>query len=238
MSNTRWAERLEKMQQNIQRSQQDLELAQLEIDEKIRSLDELNVAQSDLNSEVRKLTDLLDQERVSSSKLSTDLARSLELNLKLQFEIEELRTKSNNIMGDVRKESLDLKEQVANLEEENNELITALEKFQEHVLEQKNSISQLTTTAEKKIVELKLLLDKKIVEGKDYYSHLQQSLAQNAVLRQENVALKDYATKLLHLLESQQINGKSSQTAPAPSYNTSAESAQRPATVVDSVSLC
>jgi regulator of replication initiation timing len=64
--------------------------------------------------------------------------------------------------------------------------------------------------AEKKIVELKMGLDKKMAEAQDYYSHLQQALSQVSILRQENSALKDYISKLTNLHQQ-------TQAAPSPS---------------------
>ena len=48
----------------------------------------------------------LEQERLNNTKLSTDLARSLELNLKLQFDLEEMRNKAQQAVNDERKQTL------------------------------------------------------------------------------------------------------------------------------------
>jgi hypothetical protein len=50
--------------------------------------------------------------------------------------------------------------------------------------------------AEKKIIELKIGLDKKIIECQDYQSNLQQALTHLNIVKQENSALKDYIDKL------------------------------------------
>jgi len=87
-----------------------------------------------------------------------------------------------------------------------------LKGFEEHANMQSESMRQLTSTAERKLVELKLALDKKIIESNDYYSHLQQALTQIQILRQENTALKDYIQKLTQLHQGQNANAQPSQS--------------------------
>lgn len=262
----RYQERLEKMQMQVKRTQEELKAAQHEIQEKIKSLDSISFAQNDMNREIRRLSEQLDQERMNNSKMSTDLAKSLELNLKLQFEIEEIRSKANQAISEEKKHNNFLQDKVKNLSHEFDlsqalchetrlELAKAKEKFsfessnwaqekktlqveiEDHQLAQqekmvqieslreelgfkleeiqniKESLSQfeshadqqnemmktLSEVAEKKIIELKLALDKKSLESQDYYSHLQQAMTQVHVLRQENAALKDYISKLTAL---------------------------------------
>jgi hypothetical protein len=264
--NDRWSERLEKMQQHLRISQEELKATQAELQEKIRALDTMSFMQNDMNSEIKKVSEQLEQERMTNSKLSTDLAKSLELNLKLQFEIEEIRTKANNIVTEERKlnqfltekqktlstelelaqalqnetrlelskakdrfqadqelwnkqraaleskitelkkelDSRDLQVDELNLKihehgEEIQRLNEALNEFETHAVQQNDVMKSLSSVAEKKLVELKLALDKKTIESQDYYSHLQQALTQIQVLRQENAALKDYISKLTAL---------------------------------------
>ena len=262
----RWSERLQKMQQNLRLSQEELKATQSEIQDKIKSLDSMNFLQNDLTQETQKWRDQLDQERTVNSKLSTDLAKSLELNLKLQFEIEEIRSKASNVVQEERKlnqflndknraltdeldlaqalqnetrlelnkakdcfsseqrnwnqekihfenhikelelevdtrslqvEELTLREKSKN--EEIQELNQTLEKFEDYVEQQNGNMKNLSGVAEKKLIELKLALDKKIIESQGYYSHIQQALTQIQVLRQENTALKEYIGKLTSL---------------------------------------
>ena len=265
-----WTDQLEKMQTQLRRSQDELRAAQDEIQEKIRSFDTLSVTMPDSTSDLKRLSDQLEAERTNGSKLSADLAKSLELNLKLQFEIEEVKAKANQVIGEERKHNHYLAEKVKSLSHEmelvqalntevRGELVKAKEKFQQdsaelnashqlektellnsiesqkqqleaqslrlkeieqlleqkqgeiknvsdslqefesHSLKQNEALKSLSSVAEKKIVELKLALDKKAIESQDYYSHLQQALAQAAILRQENAALKEYIAKLSQL---------------------------------------
>jgi len=62
--------------------------------------------------------------------------------------------------------------------------------------QQNDVLKNLMAVAEGKIIEMKIAFDKKALEAQDYYSHLQQSLTQTGILKQENVALKEYVAKL------------------------------------------
>jgi chromosome segregation ATPase len=248
-------ERLMRMQANLQKSQEELKNAQSEIQEKISSLDHHSLGQSDLGKEIKKMSEQLEQERISNSKLSTDLAKSLEFNLKLQFEIEEVRSKMSQSLSEEKKHNqylteknkalshekdltealsndtkLELskaKERITNLQsevqehihsvdqrdqlleqlrgdleariEEIQKLTTSLDQFEAHSQAQSIVLRNLSDAAEKKMIELKVSLDKKAIECQDYYSHLQQSMSQAAILRQENTALKDYISKISNL---------------------------------------
>ncbi|MFN7729497.1 MAG: hypothetical protein ACK5P7_10110 [Bdellovibrio sp.] len=261
-----WSERLEKMQHNLRISQEELKATQSELQARIKSMDSMSFMQSDMNQEIKKMADQLEQERMSNSKISTDLAKSLELNLKLQFDLEEIRTKANNMVVEERKmnqflteknraitNELDLAQALQNetrlelgkakdrfqleneqwnqqrrvlesrikdLETLNDERSLQMEEkelslkshgdeigrlneilgqFENHAVQQNDVLKNLSSVAEKKLIELKLALDKKTIECHDYYNHLQQGLTQIQVLRQENAALKDYITKLSNL---------------------------------------
>jgi hypothetical protein len=265
-------ERLEHMQNHLKRSHEELIQAQLEIQEKIKSLDGMNFANSannDFSRELKRISEQLDSERMNNSKLSTDLAKSLELNLKLQFEIEEIRSKAQQILSEEKKHNNFLQDKLkntdhelelsqalcnetrlelakgkekflqeqsawdqerrqlqatmtdqANIIEEKrhlieevqneltcktnefNELSSTLEQFEDYSTKQAELMKTLTEVAEKKMIELKLALDRKAFESQDYYSHLQKALTQINVLMQENSALKDYIGKLTQLHQS------------------------------------
>lgn len=94
---------LNKIHHQLKRSQEELRHARNELNEKIKSIGTLSYAQQDMHVEIKKISDQLEQERMASSKISTDLAKSLELNLKLQFEIEEIRTRANLLVSEERK---------------------------------------------------------------------------------------------------------------------------------------
>jgi CII-binding regulator of phage lambda lysogenization HflD len=71
--------------------------------------------------------------------------------------------------------------------------------FEQYSDQQQDLLKNLSDVAEKKIIELKMAADKKANEAQGYYSHLQQQLNQVNVLKQENVALKEYIAKMTAL---------------------------------------
>ena len=275
MATAGWTERFEKMQYQLKKSQEDLLLAHETLQNKIGNLESLSQIDSDLSTEVSRLSGQLELERQTNSKLNGDLAKTLELNLKFQFEIEEIRAKANQLLGEEKKHnhylieknktlahelelsqalcqdsrvelgkardkfqqdqtlwmtektnlnniSVELREVaekqkieieslnadlIADLnlkEEEIEKIAAALVQFESQSQQQQNLIVNLSNVAEKKIIELKVGLDKKTAEAQDYYSHLQQSLSQTVVLRQENQALRDYINKLTTLHQQSQ----------------------------------
>lgn len=253
-------EKINRMQISLQKSQEELKTAQFEIFEKMKSIDQHTVSPNDLTKEIKKISDQLEQERNSSSKLSVDLAKSLELNLKLQFEMEEVRSKmsqglteekkhnqylaekNKNLLHEVeltqalcnetKLELLKAKDRISSQQSEIHEhihqvdqrdnliqnlksdlenrlediqkLAESLEQFDAHSHTQSAALKELSEVAEKKLIELKMALDKKAAECQDYYSHLQQAMSQAAVLRQENSALKDYISKISQLQQTPQ----------------------------------
>lgn len=279
-SGERWPDRLERLQHQLKKTQEDWKSAQAEIQERMRTFETYSVAQGEMSQEIKRLSETLEQERQNNGKLSADLAKALELNLKLQFDIEEIRAKASQMVAEERKhnqflleknksltseielaqalnqdlrlelakarekfqadlseaqeEKNDLEqklkesreqteaaqlrfdemeamvrrketelgerdEELKKATEEINELNETVKGYENHLNQQQDLIKQLTATAEQKLVELKLALDRKVIESNDYYSHLQQALTQIQVLRQENTALKEYVTKITAL---------------------------------------
>ena len=246
--NSALSERLETMQVHLRRSQEELKTAQREIQDKIDSLNTLNFSNNDLSQELKRVSEQLEQERATNSRMSTDLAKALEMNLRLQFEIEEARSKSSHTINslqekvktlthemeladalatenkieqskakdkfqDLSGEVLSLKQQLAEKNKtiedmqadldarsiEAKALTESLDQYDAHTLKQEEMIRGLSDVAEKKLIELKLALDKKTSETVNYHSHLQQTMTQVHVLRQENAALKDYVSKVASL---------------------------------------
>ena len=236
-------DRLQRMQLSLQKSQEELKMAQSDLEEKMQLLGQ-NPFSINMDQELSRLSQQIDTERTTNSKLSADLAKSLELNLKLQFEIEEVRSKMTQSLGEEKKHNIYLtdktksltqdlelsealqyeaklelqkaKEHIEIQSEELKSLTESLEQFEAHAQTQNEVLKNLSSAAEKKMIELKMALDKKSLESQDYYSHLQQSMSQTAVLRQENSALKEYISKLSNLQQNQvraQLTPQSAQTS-------------------------
>jgi chromosome segregation ATPase len=102
-NNDVWSEKINRIQEQLSQSQEQLKNTQEMLKDKIQTLGDLSFVQSDLNHELKRLTEQLENERKLNTKLSSDLARSLELNLKFQLDIEEIRTKANNLINEERK---------------------------------------------------------------------------------------------------------------------------------------
>jgi chromosome segregation ATPase len=171
------------------------------------------------------LTELLNQERAYNSKLSSDLAKSLDLSLKLQLEVQEIKTKAMQAQMEDRKnylencESLQLdfqkqkialtdsnarltsdlkqkEEQITHLNQKINEIETNMNSIEETSNEQKETIQHLMTVAENKIVELKLSLDRALADKDNLSGQFTQANAQVDTLKKENYTLKDYINKM------------------------------------------
>lgn len=216
---------LDKMQNQLKNFQIELVSNHEDMKLKIDSLEKMTTSNSDLTVKVKELTDLLNQERAHNSKLSTDLARSLDLSLKLQLEIQEIKTKAIQAQMDDRKQYLEnyesiqfdfqkekgrlldmnqglaaelkqKQEQIAFLEGKINELETSMAEIEATSQEQAETIKHLMTVAENKIVELKLDGDRIQSELDNVRGQFEQSRTHTDILKKENVALKEYINKM------------------------------------------
>ncbi|MBX3041960.1 MAG: hypothetical protein KF789_14735 [Bdellovibrionaceae bacterium] len=292
-------EKIDRIQTQIRKFQSDLEDTQFELRDKIKALENVQVVQqSDLHQQLKSLTEQLNNERSSNTKLNTDLAKSLELGLQLQLEIQNLKARAQQIQNEERKFSQTLQEKVRQLThdlelsralreeleternkarsrfltdqegwqkqkedieksleqrvQEKDELLRAneellqglkskdqeIEKLASEVekmsttfnelenaaLKQQEALKNLTQVAENKIVELKLALDRKANECRDYEGHLQQALTQNQLMKQENASLKDYITKINAYLQASP-SGSTNAPSPSPSVSTTVPTA-------------
>lgn len=234
---------LEKMQNQLKNFQFDLMTNHEDMKLKIEALEKMTVSNSDLSTKVQELTELLNQERASNSKLSSDLAKSLDLSLKLQLEVQEIKGKAMQAQMEDRKQYLenceniqfdfqrqksalietntqlknDLKakeEQIKELNQKINEIEANMNNVEQTSNEQKETIQHLMTVAENKIVELKLSFDKAAAERDNLMGQNKQTLAQVEVLKQENFALKDYINKM-SAYQQQLINATQAMTKAA-----------------------
>ncbi len=216
---------LEKMQNQIKNFQHDLMATHEDMQSKIHTLQQMTTSNSDLSVRVQELTELLNQERSHNSKLSTDLAKSLDLSLKLQLEIQEIKTKALQAQLEERKihqenfeivkqkmlrEKSDLlhaneellselktkESQVEILNQKINDLEAGMQELDKTTIEQGETIKHLMSVAEKKIVELKLSLDRSLNDFSDATGELTQLRTQVDILKQENYSLKDYINKM------------------------------------------
>lgn len=233
---------LDKMQNQLKNFQIELISNHEDMKLKIETLEKMTTSNSDLTQKVKELTDLLNQERNHNSKLSTDLARSLDLSLKLQLEIQEIKTKAIQAQMDDRKQYLenyenlqfDFQKEKSKLLDTNQELTADLKSKQEQIemltgkineleagmtqiettsQEQAETIRHLMTVAENKIVELKLESDRVKADLDNVRGQFEQATTQVEILKKENFALKDYINKMTQF---QQQIFSANQTATKP----------------------
>lgn len=98
-------QKVDKMQGQMKRFQSDLMDSQGELIEKIKSLESVQFSNNDLTSQMKLLTDHLNSERSTNIRLNADLAKSLELCLQLQLEIQGLKARSLQIQSEEKKYS-------------------------------------------------------------------------------------------------------------------------------------
>lgn len=216
---------LEKMHNQIKNFQFDLMATHEDMQLKIQTLEQMTTSNSDLTLRVQELTEMLNQERAHNSKLSTDLAKSLDLSLKLQLEIQEIKTRALQAQIEDRRISqenfdaykykvtqekndllrtqeellnqLNLKEeQIETLNQKANDLEAGMGELEKTTGEQGETIKHLMSVAENKIVELKLSLDRVQNDLVNANGELTQAKTQVELYKQENYSLKDYINKM------------------------------------------
>ncbi len=216
---------LEKMHSQIKNFQFDLMATHEDMQSKIHTLEQMTTSNSDLTMRVQELTELLNQERAHNSKLSTDLAKSLDLSLKLQLEIQEIKSRALQAQIEDRKmyqenfetykskvnheknelyrtqeellNQLKTKEtQIETLNQKANDLETGMGELDKTTIEQGETIKHLMSVAENKIVELKLSFDRAQMDFVNANGELIQVKTQVDLYKQENYSLKDYINKM------------------------------------------
>lgn len=124
-TNTPAQPKYEQMQTQMKKFNSGLKESQEEIKEKIKSLGNVTYGSEGLDAQVKQLAEQLNTERSNSSKLGGDLAKSLELCLQLQLEIQGLKARAMQIQAEEKKYSQALLEKNKTLQKE-VELQTAL----------------------------------------------------------------------------------------------------------------
>lgn len=119
------SQKIEKMQHQIKRFQDDLQGSHQELRDKIRSLETLQVSQNDMGAQLKQLTDQLQNERTMNTKLNADLAKSLELSLQLQLEIQSLKARTSQVQNEEKKFSQALQDKLK-MAQRDFELVSAL----------------------------------------------------------------------------------------------------------------
>lgn len=95
----------EQMQVQMKKFHSELKGSQEELLEKIKTLENVSYGPETLDIQLRQLSEQLQAERANNTKLSADLAKSLELSLQLQLEIQGLKARSLQIQSEEKKYS-------------------------------------------------------------------------------------------------------------------------------------
>lgn len=155
----------------------------------LRELELLQALKDETATELAKAKSAFAQEQANWALRQTELENTIET---MQLQNEDCHQKIEILDQKLNERD----EQILSLEQKIEELSSSFSEVEFSAQQQNDVLKNLMTVAEGKIVEMKLALDKKALEAQDYYSHLQQSLTQLEVLKQENTALKEYVAKL------------------------------------------
>lgn len=95
----------EQMQVQMKKFHSELQGSQEVLLEKIKTLENVSYGPETLDAQLKQLADQLSAERSNTTKLSTDLAKSLELSLQLQLEIQGLKARAMQMQSEEKKYS-------------------------------------------------------------------------------------------------------------------------------------
>lgn len=95
----------EQMQVQMKKFHSELKGSQEELREKIKTLENVSYGPETLDAQLKQLADQLSAERANNTKLSADLAKSLELSLQLQLEIQGLKARALQMQSEEKKYS-------------------------------------------------------------------------------------------------------------------------------------
>ncbi|WP_413943365.1 hypothetical protein [Bdellovibrio sp. HCB-162] len=95
----------EQMQVQMKKFHSELKGSQEELREKIKTLENVSYGPETLDAQLKQLVDQLSAERGNNTKLSADLAKSLELSLQLQLEIQGLKARALQMQSEEKKYS-------------------------------------------------------------------------------------------------------------------------------------
>ncbi|WII73159.1 hypothetical protein QJS83_04635 [Bdellovibrio sp. 22V] len=95
----------EQMQVQMKKFHSELKGTQEELREKIKTLENVSYGPETLDAQIKQLADQLSAERANNTKMSADLAKSLELSLQLQLEIQGLKARALQMQSEEKKYS-------------------------------------------------------------------------------------------------------------------------------------
>ncbi|MCX7977930.1 MAG: hypothetical protein N2578_02900 [Bdellovibrionaceae bacterium] len=111
-------EKIEKMQNQIREFQQSLGAIEEQLKEKIQSFDRFQIEKNSLNDQIERMSQQLQKERDNNTRISADLAKSLELNLQLQLELQASKAKAAQLHNEEKLLNQSLQEKIKALQNE------------------------------------------------------------------------------------------------------------------------
>lgn len=105
-------QKLEKMQTQLKKFHHELQDTQDEFRQKLRSLEGVQFNQHEISGQLKTLNDQLNQERTINTKLNADLAKSLEISLQLQLEIQGIKARTVQIQNEEKRYSQSLSDKL------------------------------------------------------------------------------------------------------------------------------
>jgi predicted nucleic acid-binding Zn-ribbon protein len=124
------------------------------------------------------------------------------------LEANEEKNTANQMVSEMSSQIEQKNQEIASLNDEIEKLSAAFEELHSSAGKQREVLKNLMETAESKIVEMKLALDRKSTESQDYYAHLQQSLTQCSLLKSENMNLREHIEKLNQFIQATQAQAE------------------------------
>lgn len=148
-----------------------------------------NAVNSDLRVELNRARDSYQSETDKRSKERQGL-------------LDQINSLTEQLSQSERSKKL-LEQAIEDLRKDKQHLSSSLDEYKKHAEEQNQVLNTMSELAQAKMLEVQAALHKKSAECRDYQSHLQQTLAQLDILKQENLTLKEYFTKLSQQASSQ-----------------------------------
>ncbi len=148
--------RVDRIQSQLRQFQSDLVETQNEFRQRIKSLESISVGSTESQQKLKIISEQLQQERNLNTKLNSDLAQSLEMNLKQQLEIQEIRARYLQSQLDEKKHQQSLQEKMKFLLQD-LELEKALK--QEAAIEYEKAKCRWQADSESQILEKKEVED-------------------------------------------------------------------------------
>lgn len=189
-------QKIDKIQSQLKKVHSELYEVQEELLVKIKSIEGVQCAQNEIHAQLKQVTEQLQIERAHNTKLNTELAKSLELCLQLQVEIQNLKAKNHQIQIEEKKFSQGLQDRLKMVSQE---LDSTLLKKEELELSLKKAGENLETQqAEWEKTEIELVEKLEMLEADNHNLQEELEIKNNEIsnLNQNLESLSQQFTKL------------------------------------------